>query len=59
MTNYAQIWLILANCGQIYDQKWLDLWPNEIVGMAMAIVAIPDITSMRGKVEKLIKILVD
>ena len=46
MTNYAQIWLILANCGRIYGQKWPDLWPNEIVGMAMAIVAIPDITSM-------------
>ena len=46
MTYYAQIWLILANCGRIYGQKWPDLWPNEIVGMAMAIVAIPDITSM-------------
>ena len=46
MTNYAQIWLILANCGRIYGQKWPDLWPNEILGMAMAIVAIPDITPM-------------
>ena len=46
MTNYAQIWLILAICGWIYGQKWPDLWPNEIVGMAMAIVAIPDITPM-------------
>ena len=46
MTLYAQIWLILAICGRIYGQKWPDLWPNEIVGMAMAIVAIPDITSM-------------
>ena len=49
MTNYAQIRLILANCVQIYDQKWPDLWLNEIVGMAMAIVAIPDITSMVGR----------
>ena len=46
MTNYAQIWLIFANCGRICGQRWPDLWPNEIVGMAMAIVAIPDITSM-------------
>ena len=46
MTNYAKIWLILANYGRIYGQKWPDLWPNEIVGMAMAIVAIPDITAM-------------
>ena len=46
MTNNAQIWLILANCDRIYGQKWLDLWPNEIVGMAIVIVAIPDITSM-------------
>ena len=46
MTNYAQIWLILAICGRIYGQKWPDLWPYEIVGMAMAIVAIPDITSI-------------
>ena len=44
MTNYAQILLILANCDQIYGQLWLDLWPNEIVGIAM--VAIPDIKSM-------------
>ena len=29
-----------------FDHQWPDLWPNEIVGMAMAIVAIPDITSM-------------
>ena len=46
MTNYAQICLIFANCGRIYGQKWPDLWPNEIVGMAMAMVAIPDFTSM-------------
>ena len=46
MTNYAQICLIFTNCGRIYGQKWPDLWPNEIVGMAMAMVAIPDITSM-------------
>ena len=46
MTNYAQIWLVLANSGRIYGQKRPDLWPKEIVGMAMAIVAIPDITSM-------------
>ena len=42
-------WLILANCGRIYDQNWPDLWPNKIVDMAMAIVAIPDITSMVGR----------
>ena len=46
MTNYAQICLIFTNCGRIYGQKWPDLWPNEIVGMAMAMVAIPDFTSM-------------
>ena len=46
MTNYAQIWLILANCGRIYGQKWPDLWPNKIVGMAMAMVAMPDFMSM-------------
>ena len=27
-------------------KKWPDPWPNEIVGMAMAMVAIPDFTSM-------------
>ena len=46
MTNYAQICLIFANCGRIYGQKWPDLWSNEIVGMAMAMVAMPDFTSM-------------
>ena len=28
MTNYAQIYLIFANCGWIYGQKWPDLWPK-------------------------------
>ena len=46
MTNYAQIYLIFANCGWIYGQKWPDLWSNEIVGMAMAMVAMPDFTSV-------------
>ena len=49
MTNYAQICLIFTNCGRIYGQKWPDLWPNEIVGMAMAMVAIPDFTSMSSR----------
>ena len=46
MTNYAQIYLIFANCGWIYGQKWPDPWPNKIVGMAMAMVAMPDFTPM-------------
>ena len=58
MTNYAQICLILAICGRIYGQKWPDLWPNEIVGMAMAMVAMPDFTSMWVTV-KIGKIRVD
>ena len=31
---------------QIYGQKGLDLWPNRIVGMAMATVAMLDFMSM-------------
>ena len=45
MTNYAQIWLILAICGRIYGQKWQDVWPNEIASKAVAMVAMPDFTS--------------
>ena len=44
-------WLI-ANGGWIYGQKWLDLWPYEIIGMAMAIEAMPDFMSMLIKVER-------
>ena len=36
MINNAQIWLILANCSQIYGQKLQNLWPDEIVVIVMA-----------------------
>ena len=38
----------MTNCSDLADfgQLWPDLWPSEIVGMAMTIVAIPDISSM-------------
>ena len=45
MSIHAHIWLIDS-------QLWLDLWPYEIVGMAMAIVAMPDFMSMLIKVER-------
>ena len=43
-----QVWSNDQLCPDLADFGHLlpDLWPNEIVGMAMAIVAIPDITSM-------------
>ena len=46
--NKPKTWIRRNEVCQIYGQKWPDLWPNEIVGMAMAIVAIPDITSIEG-----------
>ena len=46
MTNFARFGWFMAICGRIYGQKWPDLWPNKIAGMAMAMVAIPDFTSM-------------
>ena len=40
----------MANCDQIYGQKWQNLWQNKIVGMAaaMAIVAILGLASILG-----------
>ena len=36
----------MAIFGHIYGQKWPNVWPNKIAGMAMAMVAMPDFTSM-------------
>ena len=46
MTNYVRFCWFRAICGRIYGQKWPNLWPNKIAGMAMAMVAMPDFTSM-------------
>ena len=52
MTNYARFGWFMAICDQIYGQKWPDLWQNKIAGMAIAMVATPDFTSMSKRVIK-------